>query len=321
MIKIALIVACLIPSIASAASFDCDTAKSSIEKAVCADSALSALDSDISASYNDAMKRLSPKGQTILKDGQRQWLRFVRDRCMNLTSLKDVDFCLTSQYKDRLKDLSQAAMSIGPYMFSRSDYFSASNHDESGRPFEIHAGAPRIDAPLSPMTERWNSEMSKQAKSAIGRGCDGQWGDEYFNYDRVYASAKAISIRTTGWEYCHGTPNGHGGTSSTTDITQPRFRPLETSDLFNPASAWEDYLTQRSYEVFERKAEGTEIDRDRVEDAATEIRNWTLTQDGLLITFAPYTVLSYAFGTTEVIISWRDLRSFLAPNAPISPRP
>jgi hypothetical protein len=56
-----------------------------------------------------------------------------------------------------------------------------------------------------------------------------------------------------------------------------------------------------------------------VEDAATDIRNWTLPQDGLLITFDPYVVLGYASGTTEVVIPWRDLQPFLAPNAPISP--
>ncbi|KIH84132.1 hypothetical protein UCMB321_2132 [Pseudomonas batumici] len=82
-------------------------------------------------------------------------------------------------------------------------------------------------------------------------------------------------------------------------------------------TAWKDFLTDRSYEVIEKKADGAQVERKQVERVATNIHDWTLTQDGLLITINPYAVLAYAFGTTEVIIPWRDLKPFLAPNAPI----
>jgi hypothetical protein len=201
----------------------------------------------------------------------------------------------------------------------QSDYFSASDHDEAGQPYEIHAGAPRIDSPPSPMTELWNSEMARQAKLGIAPGCDGRAGDEYFDYDVTYASSFVISVRTTGWEYCHCTPHGHGGTTSHTYVTQPRFHSLDVSDLFNLDSGWKNYLTERSYEVIEKKAEGASVDRSQVDSAATDIHHWTLTRDGLLITFDPYVALGYASGTTEVVISWRDLRPFLSATAPIPP--
>ncbi|WP_248801156.1 DUF3298 domain-containing protein [Pseudomonas sp. MWU13-2105] len=320
MIKRALVMACLIPTIASAASFDCDKAHSPLEKAVCADPALSNLDSSIATSYNAAMQRLSSKGQTILRDGQRQWLHFIRDLCFTPQDASEVGLCLTRHYTDRLKDLSTAAVTIGPYLFSRSDYFSATTLDKAGQPYEIHAGAPRIDTPLSPTIALWNTTMAKQAMDAVGSGCDSGHGDQYFGVEVTSAFANVISARATDWEYCHGTPHGHGGNTGVTYLIQPHLHALEAADLFDIGTAWKDFLTSRSYEVIEKKAKGTPVKRDRVERAAINIRGWTLTQDGLLITIDPYAVLAYAFGTTEVIIPWRDLKPFLAPNAPIPPQ-
>ncbi|MBV6753958.1 DUF3298 domain-containing protein [Pseudomonas chlororaphis] len=321
MIKRALVMACLIPTIASAASFDCDVAHSPLEKAVCADPALSTLDSSIATSYNAALQRLSSDGQTILRDEQRQWLQFVRDICFTPQDASEVGFCLTKRYTDRLKDLSTAAVTIGPYLFSRSDYFSATTLDKAGRPYEIHAGAPRIDAPLSPAIASWNSAMEqKRTIRAVDSDCGSRHGDEYSSLEVNYASAKVISVKATDWEYCHGTPHGQGGTTGLTYIIEPRLHTLEAADLFNMDTAWKDFLTSRSYEAIKKKADGTSVERDRVERAAINIRGWTLTQDGLLITIDPYAVLAYAFGTTEVIIPWSDLKPFLAPNAPIPPQ-
>ncbi|NWD74500.1 DUF3298 domain-containing protein [Pseudomonas gingeri] len=320
MIKRALVMMYLIPTIASAASFDCDKAHSPLEKAVCADPALSTLDSSIATSYNAAMQRLSVDGQTILRDGQRQWLHFVRDLCFTPQDTASVGFCLTRRYTDRLKELSTAAVTIGPYLFSRSDYFSADTHDETDQTYEIHAGAPRIDAPLSPTIALWSSAMAEQAKRAVESGCDSRHGDEYFGAEVTSASTKVISVKTTSWEYCHGTAHGHGGSTGITYIIEPNLHPLETSDLFNIDTAWKDFLTNRSYEAIEQKAGGTPIERKWVERAAIDVRSWTLTQDGLLITINPYAVLAYAYGTTEVIIPWHDLKPFLAPNAPILPQ-
>jgi len=317
MIKRALLMACLIPTITSAASFDCDKAHSPLEKAVCADPALSTLDSSIATSYNSAMQRLSPDGQILLRDGQRQWLNFVRDLCFVPQSASEIGFCLTRRYTDRLKDLSTAAVTIGPYLFSRSDYFSATTHDKAGQPYAIHAGAPRVDAPLSPTIALWNDAMAKQAMPPAGSSCDARQGDQYYDVEVTSASANVISTKATTWEDCHGTAHGQGGSAGTTYIIEPRLHTLEASDLFDLDTAWKDFLTSRSYEAIEKKADGTPVERKLVERVAIDIRDWTLRQDGLLITIDPYTVLAYAFGTTEVIIPWNDLTPFLAPNAPV----
>lgn len=319
MFKCALVAVCLAPAITLAASFDCSKAHSPLEVTVCADPKLSALDSAIAASYHSAMQRLSPAGQGLLRSGQRQWLTFVSQVCIRPAADDNAAACLAQSYHERLDDLAGAAVVAGPYVFSRSETYSASDHDESGRPYQIHISTLRIDQPSTPKTAQWNARMASKANAAAESGCDARHGDQVFDADVIYASLRAISVRITTGEYCHGTPHGHGGTNSVTDVTEPRIRPLETQDLFKPGSGWEVFLAQRSYQAIVSTAQGSNVDEQHVGTVAVDLRRWTLTQDGLLITFDPDGGLGYAQGATEVVISWRDLAAYLVPDAPVGP--
>ncbi|QXI26208.1 DUF3298 domain-containing protein [Pseudomonas vanderleydeniana] len=316
----ALLFACLLPTVASAASFDCDKVRSPLEKAVCADPELSALDSKIANTYNAARQRLSPEGNKILRDGQRQWLHFVGDLCFAPRNAQEIGICLNSEYAARLKQLSTAAISIGPYLFSRSDSFSAKTHDDDGQVYKLKSSAPRIDAPLSVAAVEWNSMVAKRVTNAMKSGCDAGHGDEQLDAEVTYATANTVSIKTTSWEDCHGTAHGNGSTVSLTYMLAPKLHALEAADLFDMDTSWKDFLTQRSYEALEKKAGGTRILRSNVEQAVVNVLGWTLTQDGLLITIDPYAVLAYAYGTTKVSIAWSDLKPFLAHNAPVPPQ-
>ena len=159
--------------------------------------------------------------------------------------------------------------------------------------------------------------MAGRAKRADESSCDVGHGDQYFSADVMFASVRVISIRISNWEYCHGTPHGHGGTNSFTYLTEPAIRPLEASDLFERGSGWEDFLGRRSYEAIVKKAKGAKVDEHHVGNVAVDVHRWTLTKNGLLLTFDPYELLSYARGTTEVVIPWSDLAPFLAAHASI----
>jgi uncharacterized protein len=67
-------IVCLVPSITSAASFDCGKARTNFERTVCADPQLSARDSAMAQRYDGALASLSEPGKTILRAGQEQWL-------------------------------------------------------------------------------------------------------------------------------------------------------------------------------------------------------------------------------------------------------
>src|SRR5918995_1409905 len=57
-----------------AASFDCAAAKSSVEKLICSDPALSDLDGRLGQAFQAARGPLDPKGREWLSKVQRSWL-------------------------------------------------------------------------------------------------------------------------------------------------------------------------------------------------------------------------------------------------------
>lgn len=81
---------------AHAASFDCSKAATNVEKTICADDKLSQLDSDLAVAYKQAVERSDDKQKIV--QGQRQWLREVRDVCADAS-------CLTQAYTARLREM------------------------------------------------------------------------------------------------------------------------------------------------------------------------------------------------------------------------
>lgn len=87
---------------ASAASFDCAKAGTSIEKLICSDNQLSELDSQLAETY--ALARTQSSNSDQIKSEQRDWLKNVRNRCA------DID-CFRSAYTARLSALASHAPS------------------------------------------------------------------------------------------------------------------------------------------------------------------------------------------------------------------
>lgn len=75
-------------------SFDCTKAASSVEKLICSDAQLASLDAELAGLYSEIRAKAPNGGE--LKEGQRQWMREIRDICA------DVD-CLAVAYKDRIR--------------------------------------------------------------------------------------------------------------------------------------------------------------------------------------------------------------------------
>ena len=82
-----------------AASFDCQKAASFVEKAVCQDALLSALDEKLSAAFDKAISQSS--NPNALKKQEMNWLKTKRGRCQD-------NACLEKVYSQRIVELSQA---------------------------------------------------------------------------------------------------------------------------------------------------------------------------------------------------------------------
>jgi uncharacterized protein len=94
-------------------SFDCAKARTAVEKLVCSDAGLSALDRKLAAAY---AKGLSPSSQWTDRDtsasrsAQRAWLG-ERERCMKSA---DVKGCVTVTYQRRIAELQIQNGELGP---------------------------------------------------------------------------------------------------------------------------------------------------------------------------------------------------------------
>ena len=83
----ALALALAVPTL-QAASFPCAKATTTVEKAICASSELSALDEDLARYYAAGREGLRHAEGCLVSD-QRAWIRSVRDGCKDAACLRD----------------------------------------------------------------------------------------------------------------------------------------------------------------------------------------------------------------------------------------
>ena len=92
-----------------AASFDCSKAKSPIEKSICADPKLSALDDKLADTYSNIKNNLSEVAKSKLRNHQTAWLKSLTEDCSDAIQTKDnkkIASCLINYYESRIQYLS-----------------------------------------------------------------------------------------------------------------------------------------------------------------------------------------------------------------------
>ncbi len=92
--------------LAGAASFDCAKAKSPMEKLICADAPLSALDEQLNTAFKEAITRSNARPQLV--QWQREWLKSYE-----VTQCKDAR-CLAQEFSGRIALLRSVAPTGGP---------------------------------------------------------------------------------------------------------------------------------------------------------------------------------------------------------------
>ncbi len=102
--------------VGNAASFDCNKAKSPVEKAICTDSELSKLDEDLSQTYKAAL--IEYPVANYLRIRQREWIK-TNSFCDKNKFIP----CLKEKYKERIKKLSDVSKI---QVYSNTNKFSIS---------------------------------------------------------------------------------------------------------------------------------------------------------------------------------------------------
>ncbi|QTO23567.1 lysozyme inhibitor LprI family protein [Burkholderia seminalis] len=127
----------LLPIAAQAAGFDCAKAASPAEKTICADTALSKLDGDLSAAWKRA---LAKGGDTAaLKAAQLKWLK-QRDQCGSDAP------CLGDRYRERLASLNGTPLAADRW---QQTWYLTSDNPSFGGVLTFTGTAPRLHFELS----------------------------------------------------------------------------------------------------------------------------------------------------------------------------
>ncbi|RDU96112.1 DUF3298 domain-containing protein [Trinickia dinghuensis] len=321
--------ACLMPTVAAAASFDCGKARTALEKTVCADPRLSAQDAEMARRYDHARSMLSEQGKAILFSGQKQWLKVIPVLCLEHKREESPTQCLRGQYKDRLDSLQTAAIRIGPFLFSRIDTYASPGIDAAtGTPLEQHIGLPRIDSPPSKEAEQWNTTIVRLSNVARAHWCFGEFeaadpkdpetrSEQNLTFD-LYAHNDFINVKFTHYERC-GAAAANEEVDNVSYFLESAARPLTAADLFAPNSHWDSSLVNRAEQKLDAPNPSAEKDfRAGIAKVVNDPTAWSFTERGLVLSFnAGFGGASIASGPIDVTIPWKDLYSFVTPTAPI----
>lgn len=105
---------------AQSASFNCDLAKSRVERSICGNAQLSLLDESLASAYWSARNSLSTQAKKTFLDGQSSWVRFISTSCFLDDNAAGVaatqaQHCLIEAYQNRIKDIEATGQLVAGF--------------------------------------------------------------------------------------------------------------------------------------------------------------------------------------------------------------
>ncbi|MEI7988578.1 MAG: RsiV family protein [Chloroflexota bacterium] len=135
------------------------------------------------------------------------------------------------------------------------------------------------------------------------------------SYEEILILDEIISLRINIYTYLAEAAHPNQSTSSINeDLNQRKVLPL--ADLFYPNAAYLPLISA----YCTHQVQESQVLENPDGAAATEenYRNWNITADGLLITFDPYQVASYAAGPQTVMVPYYILKDLIRNDGPIA---
>lgn len=314
------------PASLHAASFDCALARSSLEKAICADPSLSQADQLMARVYR-AQLAAAPAGfRERLRDSQRSWLTYIGPFC-SVPANRRLE-CLRRGFKERTEELGQTTRRVGPLIFFQAaSYQAVLDPDHPDRAFSHKIEFLQIASPQSRAYGRWNNLAIDKLKGPEGlKSPDDSKGpadaDEEDDDDRddletvallSGASADLVSARFGISHYSGGM--AHGEYSSHAVVWSLRLgRALTLADLFENVSAGKDRLARQAKVHFEGN-DPESVTSAAIRDSLDDDGVWEATPAGVLLRYNPYAFGCYPC-TGSALVPWAELRPYLRADLP-----
>jgi uncharacterized protein YecT (DUF1311 family) len=325
---------------ASAQSFDCKLAQSEREHAVCSDRQLAAHDRATSDAYKLLRAQLSPESAAHVTSNEREWLRWLDLICPahGKGNADNIHRCLAEEYGNRERDLKRLVHFSGSIIFLRAQfaYKPGGSTDEPAADNDPGFGYgtlrwPQIDilqtrpnpayAAFNRAVEEWALQCAvrNDSKKKIATFDDAVEASGTVDGYYVVEAANDRFIDITFLDMTYGWGAAHPNTTHTSfGWWLDRERKLTAADVFLPKSGWQDKLALLTAKTLRSQDRSTGMLGDDIEEAVKRTvsnpANWSLTRDGLTVTFSQYSIGPYSMDMPQARIPWNALRSILTPD-------
>ena len=306
----------------SAASFDCQRARTAQERFICAHPEVGDLDREMASAYRRHIASLSDAGLRQVLASQRAWLAYWPRACSASTRqvVLEAVGCAIGAYRKRIEQLKPPASGPGllSYTVSKYRYLApeaedapAGTHEMSWPQFEPSLGAappawlPALNIWLQPS----QPELSP-AKQAEADEMDAESTTDVSLNVMLITPWLVQAVKTRDF-YLHG--GAHGlSTLAYSHFLIEQSRPLQPRDVFTRED-WRHELAQKVWPLLQRGL-GENLMVASVKDVADliELSSLDFSGPGLRVHFNPYDVAPYSTGPVSVTLAVEDLAGLMA---------
>jgi len=314
----------------SGPSFDCTAAKTSGERLICIDAALSRSDKKLGEAYAGLKRELSSASFATFQSAQRAWLASVMESCganvpmpETLGDRNVITECLNIAFADRvnlfdgLKAERAGKLVLEPRIRFRAH---AKTRVEESNIYPWMTGSPRAAA--------FNAFIFKTMRLDRWRTDD----KDMFRLDdigemrlfgrRVYTAGRfdgrIVSLQVSTDDFTGGNHDVLGQRSFTWDLAKARLITLD--DVFVASGDWKAFVTARCKEELHKQfseREAADFDGSEIADTLADNGNWLWSANQATIVFLIGTISGTSGGEFDVDIPLKTLKPYMKPDAPV----
>ena len=315
----------------SGPSFDCITAKTTGERLICIDAALSKSDKALGEAYSALKRDLSAESFATIQSGQRAWLAYTMQSCgangpmpEALGDRNVITDCLNTAYGDRADLFSRVkahrfgAMMLEPRMRFRTD---AEAHIEEADIYPWMTGGPRSTAFNAFIVKTLKLDRWRMDDKDLFRRVEDLGGMRLFarrDYTAARFDGRVVSFQVSTDDFTGGNHDALGQQSFTWDLAKARLITLD--DVFAASTDWKALVARRCKDDLRNQfSERNAPDLDDAEIAATlaESRDWLWGADKATVIFLIGTISGMTGGEFDVEIPLEALKPYMRPDAPV----
>jgi uncharacterized protein YecT (DUF1311 family) len=308
-----------------ALALDCKAASTKAEKAICADPAALAADSEMTKAYSALHAAIDVKQRAALVKSQVQWLAERDGACFDKESAA-LGACLMGESNERRLFLSGGALAGPGY----SGKLVALFRIEKGGPgrTDVDVEVMKFAAPANAGERAFNAAVDKLSSDVPQPGKEDARRDDYaysWKMRLAYVSPHLISAHADGYSSTGGAhPNSY---SADINIDLDVGREAAFDSLLDKAGAERVFALCFDQVVADRKdregadgaldAEGSKTLRKDIAAATGALKTWSFGADAATVSYDGYAVASYAEGEFSCKIPYATLRPLAKPGFPL----